>query len=1611
VGSEADAAGLLRRQLEALYPAGSEARGSLGSVLGRLRNRVLGAAEAQALAGDLIARVTSVETTRVAKSVAGRAVDTIEGARPASRFEAVLRGQTAPVADRARATAPARVETSPPLRAQKNPSVREVLSSARAYESLSVTTPGLQSVARHFSTIGASLLRTREALAGASREKAPVRYWLRAVARHVGAIEAHTQAAEGRLVREVVAARPRTSVLAGIAEAQGELRAVSPRAAEARSALAEVAGKARHVDVRAAIREVDVVARESARAEGELGLVEGRVRVLGDGASASGGLTEEDLRNLGTALASSQPPPQILWTEEAVNAASERGRAQGGVSDTDGQAHFELAGRLLQGATGSAALTAADLAAALKEAGLPLDKVDPQQLDAAARYVSAATSGGDQQDRLRKTLDGFQVLTRVGAPRLSRQEMVNELWAAAKVPGHALQKLNDAEVAKVLQQVTAAVNGGPGEHQLKVGSHNLKFTVGANGSVGASSCKKPGFFSRVGSALKKVAPIALTVMSFIPVTAPFAIAANAALSAYRAVRAGSLLGIATAAVGMVGAGAGLIASQALAGTAALATKVSNVATGVSRTLQGISSLKQGNLLGGLAAIGSGIAGGIAEFAKKAGDGLSRASAKLADASTKLALAGRGASAVDGYRSASRAVSDAKTALRQAEASGDRAAIAAARGRLQQAESAKTSAVLGTVASAASLAADARASYSRQPDQAVDTPPARLSLDVALRTAWRGLEVARGIHDRDFAAAGASALGLAAVGRQALGAEPSKGLGLTDAANMADAALGYHQASRGEGAANAAVAEAERQLRTARLGGDGEAIRLAEVKLQEARKTREGALMGGIAAGESLLRTAEGIGLKFRASRAGASADAAATPELREKTQKEIDRAAAKLQEAEEAQQRWQAQAADSTASPEVRAAARAGMEALERAKKAYSRAISEAKGDPQRLQAATDAFEGVRRGIGDAVLQATTRGAATPSAAVAGSGRPPLAALRQPEKVGRATVRPGATVWELSQRTGVPVERILEFNAQMGQPIDPGRLQVGQQILVPLAAGEVTFRPRSAEEVQRMVDQAMLEKELASMSPPRVLSPEVGRPAAASDPRARALDLLKNDRAIIAEDQRSSEFSFISPSTWVDTKAEEARYAARDVFSRAVDRYEDLLQDPGTSREALRAAETDKLRALNAYNQARGVTDQAAAQANYLTPVTELAQNSQDALHDLNRGARTAMADALTKAGVPSALVGAATLPSHVFDSIVDLDAGVAKGAVQLVDSMAGIVAHPVQTAQGVGSLIDRAAQATPEGRSLELLFEAAYGKYDSPQEFLAAYQERVNPLSVAAAQVELAVDVGKGMFAESIRLAQEGKYAEAVGTLGGQNLDVVFGAGIISKGGKFRAAAEAADAAGTASRATSGATRAAEASARTADAAGDAARGLGRGLEAESRAATEAAGGARQAAASAASGVERTRAGTGVDRIATESTGGVKAIQIGTRNLPAAENPWIKYQKHVTGKPFEEIWQHGAEKVYLDGRRAGYTVEAKWTGKNDAAWRSSPYNPRSEFYNEAKTIEQAQSLLDLNKATRGKGVAYAVSNEAARVHFELLFRRYFPAQPIRVWFVPGTGM
>jgi YD repeat-containing protein len=138
-------------------------------------------------------------------------------------------------------------------------------------------------------------------------------------------------------------------------------------------------------------------------------------------------------------------------------------------------------------------------------------------------------------------------------------------------------------------------------------------------------------------------------------------------------------------------------------------------------------------------------------------------------------------------------------------------------------------------------------------------------------------------------------------------------------------------------------------------------------------------------------------------------------------------------------------------------------------------------------------------------------------------------------------------------------------------------------------------------------------------------------------------------------------------------------------------------------------------------------------------------------------------------------------------------------------------------------------------------------------------------------------------------------------------------------------------------------------------------------------------------------------------------------ATRLGNRRLPDKDMPWVAYQEVATGKSYEELWQLNQQVIALDARTAGYTVEAKWAGRNNAAWESSPYHPDHRFYNEAKILDQASRQLDLNAATGGKGVRFAISNEAAQQQFTMLFEQHFPSQVgngmLSVWYVPGNGM
>ncbi|WP_395298426.1 polymorphic toxin-type HINT domain-containing protein [Kitasatospora hibisci] len=124
---------------------------------------------------------------------------------------------------------------------------------------------------------------------------------------------------------------------------------------------------------------------------------------------------------------------------------------------------------------------------------------------------------------------------------------------------------------------------------------------------------------------------------------------------------------------------------------------------------------------------------------------------------------------------------------------------------------------------------------------------------------------------------------------------------------------------------------------------------------------------------------------------------------------------------------------------------------------------------------------------------------------------------------------------------------------------------------------------------------------------------------------------------------------------------------------------------------------------------------------------------------------------------------------------------------------------------------------------------------------------------------------------------------------------------------------------------------------------------------------------------------------------------------------------PGFRYQVHVTGQDYEQVWEHAGRTIKVDGGPTsdGFIVEAKWTG-NDRQWGSSPYNP-SNYFNESSVVDQARKLLGLNSALGGSGVRYAISNREGAAFFGAVFREWFPEEiangTLSVWHVPGNGM
>jgi hypothetical protein len=314
--------------------------------------------------------------------------------------------------------------------------------------------------------------------------------------------------------------KPR-EVLRAVAVGQQELAGVRAAAQHALAQLVAARSEAL-AGLAGGVREVERLARF---AEAELRMAQGRGVLLaemdagaarlvdGEGGATPGSAQEgrpafgaEDLKQIGSGLEPGRTPPQALWTDPAVDALSSRVMTE--LTDAERESDAATARAAVAGSArglgAPAAFAAADVAVSLKWAGLELERVDPSQLRAAARYVDGARRPADTEERLAKVLATFRALVRGGVPRLARAQVVRELDTAARVPARILAGLSEAEVQARFQAVAAALNAGEGKAEIKIGNHNLRLEVGADGLLLSSSFRKPGLFAKVWGTVRKV---------------------------------------------------------------------------------------------------------------------------------------------------------------------------------------------------------------------------------------------------------------------------------------------------------------------------------------------------------------------------------------------------------------------------------------------------------------------------------------------------------------------------------------------------------------------------------------------------------------------------------------------------------------------------------------------------------------------------------------------------------------------------------------------------------------------------------------------------------------------------------------------------------------------------------------------------------------------------------------------------------------------------------------------------------------------------------------------------------------------------------------------------
>jgi hypothetical protein len=598
--------------------------------------------------------------------------------------------------------------------------------------------------------------------------------------------------------------------------------------------------------------------------------------------AGEGRINQEELDRLGTGL--TPPPPQGFWNIGTVGAGLEPAFSS---AECGQAASTAAAGLLGESPTSVRTIDGAELAAAIRDMRVPLEQVDPNQLNAAVAYINAGGSGAvaefgrgapktveEQRERVTLALRQFRSLAEQGPPSMDRRTAIEVMWSAARIPGHAFEKMSDAEVLAAAQRTAAACNT-PGTHEFKVGKHTVKLTIGEGGSVLSTSTKAPGFWSGLG----RIAKGALTVASFLPPPAGLvARGIQAGIAFVNAARhGGGLLDIVSAGASFVGAGAAAVgrmarAGSSLAGVAGNVARVANSFSGAARGVEGIERGSLGGALTGAAGVANGLSGVLQGAGATANPSLGHLADDLSSIGRTLGRVGAGIGAAEGYIQANRAVAAAREELQQARATGDPAQIQAAERRLAEAEEGKRSAVLGGLAATGQIAGDTLSRNSQgqtEPRTAQMPVTGRSGFQVGAEIFSRGMATARGINEDDLLAAGAEALGGLAAARQGtrplreekvigpdglpivlkdlqgnpLVDEHGNRLYLTtddfdlvnEASSVLDGLADWRQAARAEGQAREAVDRAEQALSLARALGDPEAIREAEASLREMRQ--------------------------------------------------------------------------------------------------------------------------------------------------------------------------------------------------------------------------------------------------------------------------------------------------------------------------------------------------------------------------------------------------------------------------------------------------------------------------------------------------------------------------------------------------------------------------------------------------------------------------------------------------------------------------------------------------------------------------------------------------------------------------------------------------------